>query len=466
MKAGRVLGGVCKRRRKVINTVNMSIALIGYQAQGGAAAAGLEMKPETQAGTGEAVAESFQKKLKDCGIMTVPAQQTAADNSQENLETGTAEGSGTVEAFPGAAPVPEGIGTPVNPQSAAQSQAEEAVTPENLLPSSGGQETGAAEGSQADEGTSEFIARMQTAETGAIPGKTQDQILEAVGAYIDAAADTEGRGTGSQVQGAEDCPAPEQSPATRQGEVPGNAGAQAGAESAGTDAAAQPVIGGNAERSAGETEGSAEEAESAQTMTAKRSAQRQTSVSDGAEDTQNVSAARADMGAAEKASETMPEAAPEAKQAVETQNAKENVLRIVDSVSTQSEKGRYEFEVNLKPDFLGKVRIKLTMENGSIRMLIKTDDQSVRGMLSDQTTALQSALKEKGVLLSNVDVTYESQTPTDAGGRSSGQNGGSGRQTAGGSALNNAAQAEPSDGGILTEPYGCCSWNSTVEYYA
>ena len=88
---------------------------------------------------------------------------------------------------------------------------------------------------------------------------------------------------------------------------------------------------------------------------------------------------------------------------------KENVLRIVDRVSTQAKDGRYDFDVELKPDFLGKVSIKLTMEDGNIRMQIRTDDASVRGMLSDQTSSLQSALREKGITLASVDVTYESQ---------------------------------------------------------
>ena len=43
---------------------------------------------------------------------------------------------------------------------------------------------------------------------------------------------------------------------------------------------------------------------------------------------------------------------------------KDNVMRIVEKLHTEVSGGKYDFDVELKPDFLGKVNIKLTMENG------------------------------------------------------------------------------------------------------
>ncbi len=128
------------------------------------------------AGTGEAVAESFQKKLKDCGITAAPAQQTAADNSQENLETGTAEGSGTVEAFPGCS-------CPRRNRDAGKSAERGPIAGGNgrdaaNLCRQAADRKPARRRLSGRRGNAESIARMQTAETGAIPGKTQDQILE------------------------------------------------------------------------------------------------------------------------------------------------------------------------------------------------------------------------------------------------------------------------------------------------
>jgi flagellar hook-length control protein FliK len=105
---------------------------------------------------------------------------------------------------------------------------------------------------------------------------------------------------------------------------------------------------------------------------------------------------------------------------------KDNVIRIVDKVSASAQEGRYEFDVDLKPDFLGKVSIRLTMQDGEIRMHVKTDDPAVKGMFSDQTNSLTTALKEKGIVISTVDVSY--QDPTATGRDTFGQPGGGGGQ--------------------------------------
>ena len=98
---------------------------------------------------------------------------------------------------------------------------------------------------------------------------------------------------------------------------------------------------------------------------------------------------------------------------VESAFVKDNVISIVDKASASIREGRYEFDVDLKPDFLGKVSIRLTMQDGEVRMHVRTDDPAVKGMFSDQASALTSALKEKGIALSSVDVSY--QDPTAAG---------------------------------------------------
>ncbi|MDD5018488.1 MAG: flagellar hook-length control protein FliK [Eubacteriales bacterium] len=97
--------------------------------------------------------------------------------------------------------------------------------------------------------------------------------------------------------------------------------------------------------------------------------------------------------------------------AKDTQNAfaEENVIRIVDKVSTQAKEGRYDFDMELKPDFLGKVNIRLTMEDGNLKMRIRTEDMAVKELFSNEIPALQTMLKEKGFTVSDINVAYESQ---------------------------------------------------------
>lgn len=131
---------------------------------------------------------------------------------------------------------------------------------------------------------------------------------------------------------------------------------------------------------------------------------------------------------------------------------RDNVVRIVDKISTQIGGGRHEFDVELKPEFLGKLNIKLTMENGSIKMAIKAGDAGVKGMICEQMPALQNLLKDKGITVTSIDISYLSETPADGGNEAYRQNGrqgsadkGSVRQTSDwltGTSLYDAAAAE------------------------
>lgn len=151
--------------------------------------------------------------------------------------------------------------------------------------------------------------------------------------------------------------------------------------------------------------------------------------------------------------------------AEQTDFVKDNVMRIVDKMRASAAEGRYDFDVELKPDFLGKVNIKIVMENGDIRMHIKTEDMGVKGLFTDQTSSMQAALKEKGIAVSQIDVSYQSQMQTGDGRQAfrggSGQKRQSGRHTM---ALN------PSVGGAvfdtMTQTPGYDWSGSSVEYLA
>ena len=109
------------------------------------------------------------------------------------------------------------------------------------------------------------------------------------------------------------------------------------------------------------------------------------------------------------------DAAPDTGSAQPAESAfvRDNVIRIVDRASAHVREGRYEFDVELKPEFLGKVSIRLTMQDGEIRMQIRAEDPAVRGLFSDQANAMVSAMKEKGIALSSVDISQQNPITAD-----------------------------------------------------
>ncbi len=147
-----------------------------------------------------------------------------------------------------------------------------------------------------------------------------------------------------------------------------------------------------------------------------------------------------------------------------TDFVRDNVIRIVDKARASVSEGHYEFDVELKPDFLGKVSIKLTMENGEVRMHVQTEDAAVKGLFSDHSGSLQSALKEKGIVISTVDVSY--QDPMAAGREAFGQQSGGNGQRREGHMGWSADRYSGSELFESTAPVSEMLGGSSVEYLA
>ncbi|HWR19954.1 MAG TPA: flagellar hook-length control protein FliK [Clostridia bacterium] len=111
-----------------------------------------------------------------------------------------------------------------------------------------------------------------------------------------------------------------------------------------------------------------------------------------------------DIGAT-KGFEPLPDVAPTA-QAVPTDTAK-TVMDLVDNVSIQAKSGATEFEVTLKPEHLGNLSIKLTQDADGLKAQIKAADPTVKSLLENELSSLQTMLKEKGVEVHKIDITYE-----------------------------------------------------------
>jgi len=156
----------------------------------------------------------------------------------------------------------------------------------------------------------------------------------------------------------------------------------------------------------------------------------------------------------------------EAPQTGQADFVKDNVMRIVDKLHTEVSGGKYDFDVELKPDFLGKVNIKLTMENGEIRMQIKTDDMGVKGMFAEQASSMQAVLKDKGIAVTNIDITYQSQMQTGDGRQAFRQNDNGGKKQ---SSRTHVSLEQIAGTGVfetMTEITGYTHAGSSVEYLA
>lgn len=462
----------------MIGIVNAALALTSCEAQGIVVPGGQE-KPEAGAVPGT-VGESFKKKLENCVAAIIPVQPTVTDGSEANAEAGIQAEPG-VQGISGAGCVFEGFEMPGLPPDVAEAHTQAADMPGSTVPVDGMARESLPDGNQADS-TPEPNAWMQknttAGEAGNTPVQTQDQILRTVGAYIDAPSETAPETTGAQtaspmeVQAAaspSEEPAEVQSPAAATvvpktaakdgASTPGEATGEPGISRTEMDAAQKPAAPA-APAGASTGEQVVEKAEGDAGLNVKHDTAAPADNDEAGETRAAHTPIAGFRETAPAAKDTAVTARTEVKPEETAAYTKENVLRIVDKVSTHASEGRYDFDVELKPDFLGKVSIKVTMEDGSIRMQIKTDDISVKGMLSDQTSSLANALKEKGITLTSVDVTYESQASLDSGRQPFEQNSG-GRQGSMYYAQSESAGYEPA-----AEPYSYFVGNSSVEFLA
>ena len=169
--------------------MSTALALTSCEAQSIAAEGGKGIKSASGTGKAQGTEDGFKKQLADCEAMVIPAQPNQTDGSIPNAEAGKQSDPGVTQGVSGIGCVFEGIEVPGYPSDVAETQGQTVDMPANTIPVDGMPEQSMAEGEQADS-TPESNARMQQTEAGgtiSAPVKTQDQILETVGAYIDTA---------------------------------------------------------------------------------------------------------------------------------------------------------------------------------------------------------------------------------------------------------------------------------------
>jgi flagellar hook-length control protein FliK len=100
----------------------------------------------------------------------------------------------------------------------------------------------------------------------------------------------------------------------------------------------------------------------------------------------------------------------------------DNISRIVENISARFAEDAQEFTVSLKPEHLGKLSIKLIMDSDGLRAQIKAADSSVSGLIRSELNTLSDLLKDKGIPVTQIDVSYDTAAfLTDARQGNSGQ---------------------------------------------
>lgn len=91
----------------------------------------------------------------------------------------------------------------------------------------------------------------------------------------------------------------------------------------------------------------------------------------------------------------------------DVQQVQENLTDIVESIRINSGSDVQEFEITLRPEYLGKIQISLIRDETGISAAFKASDRAVRQLLQPQMEGLQQLLKDKGVPITRLEVVNE-----------------------------------------------------------
>ena len=345
----------------------------------------------------------------------------------------------------------------------------------------------------ANNGLDEQIARMlQKTEAGVTPVQTQDGILKTIGEYLDSLENTSTAAkAGTELPAEGEAAKSGITTNTQDKAEPQKSWAAASEEGASAEAESRVAPAGGRSYPERGT-GVSEENKGAEAGSERAKAVKNAPLSVPSEEhyvksrtDEEAEAAAAETkkepgekpdvsGKAVSAAQTEKPAQSSARAALKTQgvrtdksppeSVKENVLRIVDNVSTKASEGKYQFDVQLRPEFLGKVSIRLTLEKSGLKVHIKAGDDSVKAMLADQASPLQSLLKEKGVAVTGIEVTSDESAPASYDGQAYRRN--ESGYDPGAVPYYEPAAPEEEDFGAAMERYGYYSGGSSLEFFA
>lgn len=84
---------------------------------------------------------------------------------------------------------------------------------------------------------------------------------------------------------------------------------------------------------------------------------------------------------------------------------------MADTIMVRASQGNREFEMQLNPEELGKVKIKMVFEEGKIHIAMTCDNQKAMDLLSSTSSRLKEMIEERTGSEVNVHVEQESETP-------------------------------------------------------
>lgn len=83
---------------------------------------------------------------------------------------------------------------------------------------------------------------------------------------------------------------------------------------------------------------------------------------------------------------------------------------MVESIAMSSANESTYMEIQLKPDFMGKVAIQLALSDEGVEIRIKAEDMAVKSLIAGQISQLTESLMDKGIKVTTVDVVYTPDT--------------------------------------------------------
>jgi|GEM_PF-3415078 len=86
---------------------------------------------------------------------------------------------------------------------------------------------------------------------------------------------------------------------------------------------------------------------------------------------------------------------------------------MVETMSLEHLNGAHSLEIQLRPDYMGKVSIQLTLDEHGLQAKIRTEDPAVRSLIGSQVNQLIESLEQKGIRMNAVDVTYQAPGSQD-----------------------------------------------------
>jgi flagellar hook-length control protein FliK len=95
---------------------------------------------------------------------------------------------------------------------------------------------------------------------------------------------------------------------------------------------------------------------------------------------------------------------------VPTEDPKRFIEQLVKNMELVNRSGQTEMRIQLKPEFLGKMTVALTLEEGVLTARFITESHQVKGMLEANMSLLKQSLEANGIKVEKTEVNVQVNT--------------------------------------------------------